>query len=79
MKPFALVDCAMPGAEPQGMKASFADLRAQAQPHRAEHSESQIPSELKPGIRAKAQCPSGLKLETPELKPGDLIGVVGFS
>ena len=76
MKPFALVDCPMPGAEPQGVKASFQDLRAEAQHHRAEHIESQIPSKLKPRMRAKAQSPSGLKLETLELKPGDLIVVV---
>ena len=79
MKPFALVDCPMPGAEPQGVKASFQDLRAKAQHHRAEHIESQIPSKLKQGIRAEAQSPPGLKRETLELKPGDLIGVVGFS
>ena len=31
------------------------------------------------GIRAKAQGPSGLKLETSELKPRDLVGIVGGS
>ena len=71
MKPFAL--------EPQGVKGSLQDLKAKTQHHRAEHIESQIPSKLKPGMRAKAQSPSGLKLETLELKLRDLIGVVGFS
>ena len=69
----------MPGAEPQGMKSNFHDLRTKAQHHRAKHVETQMPSKLNPGIRAKAQGPSGLKLESSVLKPRDLLGDVGSS